>query len=45
VVTDPNEIRPALERAKSSGKPAVIDVKITFDTPNNTKMDWANVNF
>jgi len=27
-VTDPNEITPALERAKASNKPAVIDVKI-----------------
>jgi acetolactate synthase-1/2/3 large subunit len=27
-VTDPNEIKNALERAKNSGKPAVIDVKI-----------------
>jgi len=30
-VTDPNEIKPALERAKSSGKPAVIDVKIKYE--------------
>ena len=32
-VTDPNEIKPALERAKNSGKPTVIDVKIKYDTP------------
>ena len=37
-VTDPNEIKPALERAKNSGKPAVIDVKIKFDTPDITKL-------
>ncbi|MHA1670510.1 MAG: thiamine pyrophosphate-binding protein [Promethearchaeota archaeon] len=44
-VTDPKEIPPAMERAKNSGKPAVLDVKIKFDTPASTKMDWANVNF
>ena len=38
VVTDPNEIKPALERAKNSNKPAVIDVKIKFDTPDGTKL-------
>ena len=38
VVTDPNELKPALERAKISGKPAVIDVKIAFDTPDGTKL-------
>ena len=38
VVTDPNEIKPALERAKSSGKPAVLDVKISFETPDATKL-------
>ncbi len=38
VVTDPNEIKPALERAKNSGKPAVIDVKIGFETPDTTKL-------
>ncbi len=37
-VTDPNEIKPALERAKNSGKPAVIDVKIKYDIPNATKL-------
>jgi acetolactate synthase-1/2/3 large subunit len=36
-VTDPNEIKPALERAKNSGKPAVIDVKIKYDVPDITK--------
>ena len=30
VVTDPNELKPALERAKNSGKPAVIDVKTKY---------------
>jgi acetolactate synthase-1/2/3 large subunit len=38
VVTDPNQIRPALERAKNSGKPAVLDVKIEFSTPDATKL-------
>lgn len=38
VVTDPNEIKPAFERAKNSGKPAVLDIKIDFDTPDTTKL-------
>jgi thiamine pyrophosphate-dependent acetolactate synthase large subunit-like protein len=38
VVTDPNEIKPALERAKNSNKPAVLDVKIGFATPDSTKL-------
>ncbi|MFX0040978.1 MAG: thiamine pyrophosphate-binding protein [Promethearchaeota archaeon] len=38
VVTDPNEIKPAFERAKNSGKPAVLDVKIDFETPDTTKL-------
>ncbi len=39
VVTDPNEIKPALERAKNSGKPAVIDVKIdSTKIPDATKL-------
>ena len=38
VVTDPNEIKTAFERAKNSGKPAVLDVKIGFDTPDTTKL-------
>jgi len=38
VVTDPNELKPALDRAKNSGKPAVLDVKIKFDTPDATKL-------
>ena len=38
VVTDPNEIKPALERAKNSGKPAVLDIKIAFSTPDTTKL-------
>jgi len=40
-VTDPNEINAALERAKNSGKPAVIDVKITYEIPDGVKMEWA----
>jgi len=38
VVTDPNDIKPALERAKNSGKPAVIDVKTTWTIPDATKL-------
>ncbi len=38
VITDPNELKPALERAKNSGKPAVLDVKIAFTTPDATKL-------
>ncbi len=38
VVTDPNEIKPALKRALSSGKPAVLDIKIGFETPDTTKL-------
>ncbi len=38
VVTEPNEIKPAFERAKNSGKPAVLDIKIDFDTPDTTKL-------
>jgi len=34
VITDPNEITPALNRAKNSGKPAVLDVKIKYATPD-----------
>jgi len=34
VITDPNEITPALNRAKASGKPAVLDVKIKYATPD-----------
>jgi len=30
-VSDPNEIKNALERAKNSGKPAVIDIKIKYE--------------
>ncbi|MFW9939698.1 MAG: thiamine pyrophosphate-binding protein [Candidatus Thorarchaeota archaeon] len=32
-VSDPNEIRGALERAKNSGKPAVLNIKIKFEVP------------
>ncbi len=38
VVSNPNEIKPAFERAKNSGKPAVLDVKIDFETPDTTKL-------
>ena len=38
VVTDPNELKSAFERAKNSGKPAILDVKIGFDTPDTTKL-------
>jgi len=38
VVTDPNEIKLALERAKNSGKPAVIDVKTAWTIPDATKL-------
>lgn len=38
VVTDPSDIKPAFERAKNAGKPAVLDVKIGFDTPDTTKL-------
>ena len=40
-VTDPNEINSALERAKNSDKPAVIDVKIKYEIPDSVKMEWA----
>ena len=38
VVTDPNEIKAAFARAKNAGKPAVLDVKIAFNTPDTTKL-------
>ncbi|MHA2289587.1 MAG: thiamine pyrophosphate-binding protein [Promethearchaeota archaeon] len=40
VVTDPNEIKAALNRAKNSGKPAVIDVRISFEIPDLVKLEW-----
>jgi len=40
-VTDPNEINSALKRAKNSGKPAVIDIKIGFEPPDLVKLEWA----
>ncbi len=40
-VTDPKEITPALNRAKNSGKPAVIDVKTKFEIPDLVKLEWA----
>jgi acetolactate synthase-1/2/3 large subunit len=38
VVTDPNELKNAFDRAKNSGKPAVLDVKVQYDTPDTTKL-------
>ena len=38
VVIDPKELKNALERAKNANKPAVLDVKIKFDTPEGTKL-------
>ncbi|MHA2008156.1 MAG: thiamine pyrophosphate-binding protein [Promethearchaeota archaeon] len=38
VVTNANEIKSAFERAKNSGRPAVLDVKIAFGTPDATKL-------
>jgi len=40
-VTDPKEITPALNRAKNSGKSAVIDVKTKFEIPDLVKLEWA----
>ncbi|MHA1913607.1 MAG: thiamine pyrophosphate-binding protein [Promethearchaeota archaeon] len=34
VITDPNEIKPALERAKASDKPAVLDIRIKYSVPD-----------
>ncbi|NHJ24692.1 MAG: thiamine pyrophosphate-binding protein [Candidatus Lokiarchaeota archaeon] len=44
IVTDPNNIKDALERAKNSGKVAVIDVKIKYETPLSTKITYG-INF
>jgi len=38
VVTDPNEITAALNRAKNSGKPAVLDIKIKYEIPELMKI-------
>lgn len=38
VVTDPTELKNAFDRAKNCGKPAVLDVKVQFDTPDTTKL-------
>jgi len=37
-VTKPEEIKPAIQRAINSGKPAVLDVKIAFEIPKGTKL-------
>ncbi len=37
-VTKPDEIKPALQRAVDSKKPAVIDIIIQFDMPKGTKI-------
>jgi len=37
-VTDPNEIKPALERARNSNKPAVINIKIAQVMSDGTKL-------
>jgi len=38
VITDPNEITPALSRAKNSGKPSVLDIKIKYEIPEFMKL-------
>ncbi|MFX1420641.1 MAG: thiamine pyrophosphate-binding protein, partial [Promethearchaeota archaeon] len=38
VVKESSEIKAALERAKNSGKPAVIDIKIEQSSPETTKL-------
>ena len=40
VVTDPNEIKAALERAKNSNKPAVLDVRISSEIPYFVQLEW-----
>ena len=37
-VTDPADLKPALERAKNSNKPAVIDVVVKFETHEITRL-------
>lgn len=37
-IDDPNEIKPAIQRAIDSGKPAVLDVNIAFETPPAMKI-------
>jgi acetolactate synthase-1/2/3 large subunit len=32
-ITNPEDIKPALQRAVDSGKPSILDVKIAFETP------------
>ena len=37
-ITEPAEIRPALQRARDSNLPAIVDVVIEFTTPDTTKL-------
>ena len=37
-ITDPNNIKTALERAKNSNKPAVIDVVVKYETHEITRL-------
>ncbi|MFW9951505.1 MAG: thiamine pyrophosphate-binding protein [Candidatus Thorarchaeota archaeon] len=43
-IHDAREIKAALERARNSGRVAVIDIKIKYDTPLSTKITY-NLNF
>ena len=38
IVTEPTELKSAFVRAKNCGKPAILDVKISFGTPDGTKL-------
>ena len=40
VVTDPNEIKAALKRARNSNKPAVLDVRISSEVPYFVQLEW-----
>jgi len=40
-VTEPDEIGPALQRAKDSNLPSILDVVIEFTTPDTTKLGFA----
>jgi acetolactate synthase-1/2/3 large subunit len=37
-IRDPDQIKPALQRGKESGKPAVIDADVAFETPPAMKI-------